>query len=181
MKWDSVIYSALLLCSIAGSLPAATIHSWVDAEGITHFSDTPPQAGTANATTIELAENFPPVVDAEADYYSIANQWSRMRAEREAAARLSLEKAKLRAVSAEPSAPPEYEESPRYYPVYYGPNAYYPRRHGSGFRRGDGFRDFERNPRRGRATAGYTGGERRGSAHRPVRGDPGRGVRFSLR
>ena len=74
----------LVLCSMPFCTSAAAIHSWIDADGITHFSDTPLPADVTDATTVELNEHYPPLLDAETYYYSIANQWQRMHEERDA-------------------------------------------------------------------------------------------------
>ena len=113
----------LLLCSISCRAVATTIHSWVDDDGVTHFSDGPPAGKIDDTTVVELDDKFPPVPDTQADYYSIANQWKRMREEREAKDQLSLEKARIRSeqsaalVSAEPP-PVEQSGYGGYYPIY---------------------------------------------------------------
>ena len=87
----------LLLCGICMPAYATTVHKWIDADGVTHFSDAPPAGSTIEVNTLELNDNFPPVAKLEADYYSIANQWKRMRDEREAKTKLRLERARIRA------------------------------------------------------------------------------------
>ncbi len=112
----------LLLCSIFNPAEATTIHSWVDDDGVTHFSDAPPVGEIDGATTVEIDDNYPPQRDAQAEYYSIANQWNRMREEREAKNKLSLEKARIQA---EKSAALAYTQPPvaqtgyrDYFPIY---------------------------------------------------------------
>jgi hypothetical protein len=139
MKHAPCRWLLLLLGSISLPAAATAVHSWVDADGVTHFSDAPPAGGAVEVTTVELAEDFGPATDPAADYYSIANQWKRMRDEREAKTKLSLEKARVRA--SESTAPAYIESAPEYatypgYPVYtrayplYSPRYGY--RHGYG-------------------------------------------------
>jgi hypothetical protein len=130
-------WAFLLLCSISFCASAATIHKWVDDDGVTHFSDAPPAPGTVGATTVELSNDYPLLPDANADYYSIANQWNRMRQEREAKDQLSLEKARIqaeqRAAVAYAEAPLEQTDYESYYPVYGLPGRRI-NHHGAGFR-----------------------------------------------
>lgn len=136
----------LLLCSIGLSVPAATVHRWVDEHGVTHFSDAPPAGAAADVKTLELSDDFPTAPDTHANYYSIANQWERMREERNEKNQVALEKARIRAEKAaavaysEPTAEPE---APRYYPAYFPRAANY----GRGFR--PPYYDFDDRPRHG--------------------------------
>ena len=112
----------MLLCSIGLSVPAATVHRWVDEHGVTHFSDAPPSGDVDDVKTLELSDDFPAAPDTRTNYYSIANQWERMREERDEKTRVELQKARIRAEKAaavaysEPAA-----EAPerRYYPTYF--------------------------------------------------------------
>lgn len=74
---------------------------------------------------IELDDDFGPAPDPQADYYSIANQWKRMREEREAKTRLRLEKARIRASESAKAEPPPDYATYRAYPVYVPPYGYY--------------------------------------------------------
>lgn len=82
--------------------PAAAgdvVYRWVDEDGITHFSDTPPAAqntAQGGVESIALQENLPAAVNPAGDYYSIVNQWKRMREERNEREKLALEKERLR-------------------------------------------------------------------------------------
>lgn len=113
------IWFLLLLCSI--SLPAAAtlVHRWVDADGVTHFSDALPDDAAVDVSTVEL-DDFPPLAAAEANYYSIANQWKRMREERQAKTKFYLEKARIRARESATAIDAEPLEHSSYggYPVY---------------------------------------------------------------
>jgi hypothetical protein len=112
----------VLLCSISILTPAATVHRWVDEHGVTHFSDAPPAGGASDVKILELSDDFPAAPDTRTNYYSIANQWERMRDERDQKTRVELEKARIRAEKgaavaySEPAAEPEER---RYYPVYF--------------------------------------------------------------
>jgi len=158
----------LLLCSICPVVSAATVHQWVDASGITHFSDSPPPENVSAAKTLELSDDFPPAVDTRSDYYSIANQWDRMRQERDAKSRLRLERDKIRAERAAAVAYSEPQQdygSERYYPLYlpnYGYGGPYARHRGPHHR-------VPRGAHRGRGGHARAGGIGRGR--------PGRGYR----
>lgn len=80
----------LLLGGQVALAQAAVIHKWVDADGVTHYSDAPPAASATAVEQIELAA--PPARGpnySQDAYYSIANQWRRMHRER-----IELEKAR---------------------------------------------------------------------------------------
>jgi len=153
----------MLLCSIGLSAPAATVHRWVDEHGVTHFSDAPPAGTVSDVTTLELSDDFPDAADTRANYYSIANQWERMRVEREQKTRVELEKARIRAEQAaavaysEPAAEPQDR---RYYPLYFPPAASRGRAHQRPYR------DFDHN----RANDDYA----RAGERRRIDGKPGR-------
>lgn len=114
----------LIVTALLSSRAAAedTVYTWVDGDGVTHFSDAPP--GKAGATpgdveTMAMPEGFPDTADAGEDYYSIANQWRRMkeeRSEREERAlereRLRIEKARTRQAEAMAAASASRNETP---------------------------------------------------------------------
>jgi len=91
---------ALLLLAVAWPFAAGavTIHTWVDEAGVRHYADAPPAAASDDSEAFEIQTS--PAADAEADYYSIANQWERLRAEREADEAQRLERERLRRESA---------------------------------------------------------------------------------
>ncbi len=75
------------------------VYTWIDDDGVTHFSDAPP--GKAGATlgdveSMTMPDGFPEPTDAGENYYSIANQWQRMQEERAAREELALERKRLR-------------------------------------------------------------------------------------
>lgn len=100
---------ALLLACLAAPLQAEMIHKWVDADGVTHYSDAPPAGRETEATGIELPAAASRVAEPQNDYYSIDRQWQRMRQERLERDRIALEKARIEAVrqarAAAPAAP----------------------------------------------------------------------------
>ncbi|MEX2482608.1 MAG: DUF4124 domain-containing protein [Gammaproteobacteria bacterium] len=94
-------------CAFAfAAAEAVTVHTWVDADGVTHFSDQAP-ATEMPAEVFDIAVTQP--TDAAADYYSIANQWARLRAERDAADARALVRQRLRTEAAAAAAPPAVE------------------------------------------------------------------------
>ena len=164
MPCNFQIVISVLLCSIGLSAPAATVHRWVDEDGVTHFSDAPPAVAVRDVKTLELSENFPAAPDTRADYYSIANQWERMREERDQKDQVALEKARIRADKAAavaPSAPATAPEDRRYYPAYFPPAGNRGRAHRQPYQ---GFDDRTRRPaHNGRRIDGTLGrGERPG-------------------
>jgi hypothetical protein len=79
----------------SSSLFAFTVHTWLDAEGIRHYADAPPAESVAQSERIEFADTPPGDDDTAADYYSISNQWARLRDERDASDARALERKKL--------------------------------------------------------------------------------------
>jgi hypothetical protein len=112
----------MLLCNIASPVLAGTVHSWVDDDGVTHFSDSPPAVAVEGATTLVLNDLPPSADEASSDYYSIVNQWQRMSAEREKKTATSLARARIRADQAAAlsydDAPYQGISEPRYFPAY---------------------------------------------------------------
>ena len=83
---------------------ATVVHKWVDANGITHYSDTLPEIAPAKITEIEVPDTDGNTDSNASDYYSIANQWQRLHQERLERDRLALEREK-QAAARQPSAP----------------------------------------------------------------------------
>ena len=98
---------AVICCGVGAAAAAVTVHTWVDADGITHFSDQAPASDTVSEV-FDIATTEP--VDAAEDYYSISNQWARLRAERDASDARALERDRLRAEAAAAAAPPPAPE-----------------------------------------------------------------------
>lgn len=58
---------ATLLFGCIGASSAAPIYKWVDAQGVTHFTATPPASGQANVVPPAKQPPAPPAVSAPAD------------------------------------------------------------------------------------------------------------------
>lgn len=83
MRIPHIVTIALVLPGFAASIEAEVVHKWVDADGVTHYSDEPPPATVTGLEQIELPATPPRAADENADrYYSISSQWQRMRRER---------------------------------------------------------------------------------------------------
>lgn len=73
-------------------------YTWVDGEGVTHFSDSRPAGnGTTMPAVVQMniPQNFTEA-DPTAEYYSITNQWKRVQQERSEKAELALKREQLR-------------------------------------------------------------------------------------
>lgn len=113
--------AAVLATALAAPAGAVTVHTWVDEQGVTHFADAPP-GGAQPSNEVEVDEG-PADPRADDDYYSIVNQWQRLRAEREAQDALALERDRLDAERSppSPSAPSAVpEDDPIFISPYYG-------------------------------------------------------------
>jgi len=83
MRISQHIGAALLLTGCIAFAQASTIHKWIDADGVTHYSDGAPPASVTDLEQFELPGLPAPVANKSGeDYYSIANQWRRMHRER---------------------------------------------------------------------------------------------------
>jgi hypothetical protein len=84
------LMSLLLLFSQSYAVFAISVFQWVDAEGVTHFSEETPtnNSPTKQLSHYELAENYPQGRAPEEDYFSIVNQWKRANDERESRMKL---------------------------------------------------------------------------------------------
>jgi len=76
---------------------AEVVHKWVDTDGITHYSAEAPSSSMTPVVQIDLPASYRITVDAESDYYSIANQWQRLHNERIERDKLKLQLAKAKA------------------------------------------------------------------------------------
>jgi hypothetical protein len=112
------LMSLLLLFSQSHAVFAISVFQWVDAEGVTHFSEETPSNNlpTKQLSHYELAENYPQGQAPEEDYFSIVNQWKRTNDERES--RMKLKQANKQTTHFEPQqAQPRatYQPTQRYY------------------------------------------------------------------
>jgi len=127
-KCISLFLLPLLLSVVTLPVYASAVHKWVDEQGITHYSDQLPENISNSVKQIDVSNTYrnSDSSDYQKDYYSVTNQWARMREERLERKQLQLEKAKLKAAqrSVEPQVvyvnqSDEYLSRPEYYPVYY--------------------------------------------------------------
>jgi hypothetical protein len=148
---------------------AATVHTWVDEGGVTHFSDQPPESEAVEVTVLEISEDYPQPAATDDDYYSIVNQWQRAQEERMVREQLKLERAKLKAQQQRQAPdyvevnyqPVPYVVAPPRYPGFYGRGYGFYGRPGRGVYRphGQGFQDYPgiapyRSAHRGRGPSG---------------------------
>ena len=121
-----MLYLALFLAF--SQTPAGEIYTWVDADGIVHYSATPPDDATSEVAQIELPPPPPPRPASAEDFYSVINQAARMRARRlESEALMAQRRAadaaarQARAeeqVALELARQSSIQDQPRYYPLY---------------------------------------------------------------
>ena len=111
---------------------AQKVYQWTDAEGVVHYSDTPPP-GDAAPVVNEIVLFDYPGNDADSDEYSIVNQLERMtawrrQAEEDQRAWKQLELEEERLAQERQSYQPVAEVSTDTYdPAFYYPYTYYPR------------------------------------------------------
>ncbi len=139
-----------LLLLLIAPVRAAPVYSWTDAQGVTHFSETPPDDAQIESSVLEVEPApvaGPSIAD---DYYSVANQAARMEARRLEQERLRAEilraEAEARRADADAAAAAREQAEAaadardiRYYPLY----PYYPN---YGYRRYPYHRDHPRFP-----------------------------------
>lgn len=127
----TITLAATLALSAMLPVSAAVVHKWVDADGVTHYSDELPSAAQTAVTRIELPESPPVKGNSSSGEHSIANQWRRMLQERIEREKLALERARLKAQQ-EPTTEIVYVEQPResWYYLSYPGKRYRKSRHG---------------------------------------------------
>ncbi|MCZ6665321.1 MAG: DUF4124 domain-containing protein [Gammaproteobacteria bacterium] len=119
MRWAGYIVAVALL--FVARAEAITVHTWIDDEGVRHYADAPPTATVADSEQIVINEVPADGVDAKDDYYSIVNQWQRVRDERRESDALRLEHERLKFESraladTRTDEPPAYHRSYGIYP-----------------------------------------------------------------
>ena len=117
------LWVCVVMLGLATTSQAVTVHTWVDSDGVRHFADAPP-ADQVPSNEITINDSAPPNPVGD-DYYSIDNQWQRLRAEREARAALDLERQRNEELPRDdygspPPEPARHNYYPNYYPNYYG-------------------------------------------------------------
>lgn len=125
MRPVQTIYAlALLAAAGLGAAQAAAIHKWVDADGVTHYSDEPPQTPPTTITRLDIdtrAESPASPTGRPDDYYSIANQWRRLYQESLQRQQLEVQRAALSArqqAAPEPAGDDREADSKRYRLAY---------------------------------------------------------------
>ncbi|MEN8107298.1 MAG: DUF4124 domain-containing protein [Pseudomonadota bacterium] len=119
------ICAFLLLSSVSA---AGTVYSWTDDEGVTHFSETPPDDAAIETRRIEVQTTPAIQSSVDNDYFSVINQarrmqQSRLESEQVRTGRLQAE-AEVRKASAEATAAnrsyddDDYYRNRTYYPLY---------------------------------------------------------------
>ena len=100
--FGTIILTGLLSClPFPQGINAAELFKWLDADGVTHYSDEPPPKSVSEFKSLEFRESSvsgpraSSGASAEADYFSVINQAKRMEASRLERERLRLEKEKL--------------------------------------------------------------------------------------
>lgn len=83
MLRNLIVTFPIILCAFFSAAHAVTVHKWTDANGVTHFSDEPAPHGTVS-DTLSLEKLDTNSAATNEDFYSIANQWQRLKAERDA-------------------------------------------------------------------------------------------------
>lgn len=76
------VVRALLLISglmVSTAVVAIDVFRWVDADGVTHFADTPPAQVAVPVSTLDVPDSNPPDYDPATDPYSVLAQARRTR------------------------------------------------------------------------------------------------------
>jgi hypothetical protein len=120
----TITTTLLLLPALA---VAGTVFTWVDEDGTTHFSETPPADATVETRSIEIDTPPSPVAD---DRFSVINQAQRMQEMRLENERARTERLQAEAEADRARAEAQATRQPRddsgyrgsgYYPLYYYP------------------------------------------------------------
>ena len=125
----------LLLATLVSGSAAGPVYQWVDGNGITWFSDTPPPDGFVD---VMLIEDLPPPAAgtrADGDFYSVINQARRMEAQRLLSEKLRAERLQAEAEASRAQAEAlaaqqpviQYESQPGLYTYPYYPRYYHHR------------------------------------------------------
>lgn len=106
-----ILSGAILAFCLVTPVTAAVAHKWVDANGLTHYSDAAPGVDSGLVTQIDLPANSASNKAAD-DYYSITRQWQRLHQERIELEKLALEKARQQASVLQQKAEVVYVDPP---------------------------------------------------------------------
>ena len=145
---------SLLMVSLLLSAHAAVVHKWIDADGVTHYSDEAPGPAVTEVSMIDVPAGNSDKSDAKDDYYSIKNQWQRVYKERLERQKLELERDRQKAAiqSTTPQVVYINESSDERYAVAYLGRFHHRYRHGRLHKRHKHHRGF-RDKRYSRAKA----------------------------
>ena len=111
-----VFFSALSTC-----LAAENAYRWVDENGVTNFSDTPPVTESPTETNVipfSIPDNYTTAIRPENDYYSIDKQWQRLHDERLKRDKIILEKQRVQLERSRINSRSEPEPIPVYNEPY---------------------------------------------------------------
>jgi len=118
----------ILLLAFSQLAAGGEVFTWIDAGGVTHFSEVPPGDVASGVARVELPTAPAGIPGTGADYYSVINQVARMEARRlqreklraeRLAAEAAIRKARAEELAAlETARQPTGLEEPRYYPLY---------------------------------------------------------------
>ena len=133
MKHSSGFWLSILLLLPASFTHAGQVYTWVDDDGVTHFSETPPANAATDTQLIDILPTPATTGALDEDFYSVIKQAERMESRRLENEKLAAEKKKADAEASKARAEATaiqqgpYNDSAsfnaRYYPVY----PYYPR------------------------------------------------------
>jgi hypothetical protein len=128
MNMRTVFSLAILLLLPLAQSSAEQAYTWVDENGTTHFSETPPYDEATQAEQINLLPAPAAGNTSDDDFYSVVNQADRMEKNRleneKLTAERSLTEAEAKKASAEAQAAQQTssqqntQEDTRYYPAY---------------------------------------------------------------
>lgn len=130
----SIASQSLLVLVGCVLLPAhaTVVHKWIDADGVTHYSDEAPGPAVTDVSMINVPVGNSDKTDAKNDYYSIKNQWQRVYKERLERQKLELERKRQKAAlqSTTPQVVYINESSDKRYAVVYPGRFHHRYRHG---------------------------------------------------
>lgn len=123
---------SLLMVSLLHCAHAAVVHKWIDADGVTHYSDKAPGPAVTDVSMIDVPSGNSDKTDVKNGYYSIKNQWQRVHKERLEQQKLELERDRQKAVLQSTTPPVVYvdESAEERYAVAYLGRFHHRYRHG---------------------------------------------------
>jgi hypothetical protein len=130
------LFAIMSIALVASAVQAAQVYQWVDEQGTTQFSDTPPFTKDSDVSMLTY-EAPPAAIDPADDYWSVTNQLERMDAARlaEAQARAASRPQQVTRITYV-TAPPEPPQSRHRFIYSPAPGIYPGRSH-----RHHGYRD----------------------------------------